>query len=185
MSNPKIPGLLHAKLSGPFRPPRISMAYCDGDPISTQRKGLKRDGAVEYGTANSIVLAASHVSFGAAAVAESACGIHQLSHSVSLLAISVYVAAALVLVAVIRSLGGLWTIKLIIAPQHRLVTTGLFSFVRHPNYVLSVVPELVGFALALNAYWTLLFGLPAYLLPLLVRIRQEERIMVQVFPKYR
>jgi isoprenylcysteine carboxyl methyltransferase (ICMT) family protein YpbQ len=49
--------------------------------------------------------------------------------------------------------------------------------VRHPNYFLNVLPELIGFALALNAVTTLLVGIPLYLVPLIIRIRQEEQVM--------
>ena len=48
---------------------------------------------------------------------------------------------------------------------------------RHPNYFLNILPELVGFALVLHAYYTLIIGLPFYLIPLIIRIRQEESAM--------
>jgi len=60
----------------------------------------------------------------------------------------------------------------------------LFRWVRHPNYFVSIIPELVGFALALNAYWTLVVGLPLYCIPLFIRIRQEEAAMVEAVPGY-
>ena len=82
------------------------------------------------------------------------------------------------------SLGPLWTVKIIINHRHPLVRTGLFRWVRHPNYFVSIIPELVGFALALNAYWTLVVGLPLYCIPLFIRIRQEEAAMVEAVPGY-
>lgn len=64
------------------------------------------------------------------------------------------------------------------------MTTPLFRFVRHPNYYLNIIPELIGFALTLHAFWTLAIGLPLYLVPLVIRIRQEEGTMRAHFPEY-
>jgi isoprenylcysteine carboxyl methyltransferase (ICMT) family protein YpbQ len=102
----------------------------------------------------------------------------------SILGICLYVISVLTLLWVMRSLGSLWTIKLIIAPQHHLVRSGLFHFVRHPNYMLSIIPELLGLALATNAYRTLFVGLLLYSIPLMLRIRQEERVMRETFSNY-
>ncbi|WP_454818252.1 isoprenylcysteine carboxyl methyltransferase family protein [Labrys neptuniae] len=144
-------------------------------------KALKRDGAQEYGAKNSILLTVFHVVYYVCAVVESAAGVHQPNALVSAGGIAIYIASTFVLVSVIRSLGGLWTIKIIISPQHRRVQSGLFSFVRHPNYFLNILPELIGFALALNAYWTLVIGIPLYFIPLVTRIRQEEAAMRDTF----
>ncbi len=144
-------------------------------------KALKKNGAKDYGAKNSLLLAASHALYYVCAVIESALGTHRPDTLVSAAGVAIYLASALALVSVIRSLGGLWTIKIIISPQHRWVRSGLFSFVRHPNYFLNILPELVGFALALNAYWTLAIGIPLYLIPLVIRIRQEEAAMRATF----
>ena len=44
--------------------------------------------------------------------------------------------------------------------------------------------ELIGFALTLHAFWTLAVGMPLYLIPLFVRISQEEKAMRVHFPQY-
>ncbi|WP_417021042.1 isoprenylcysteine carboxylmethyltransferase family protein [Candidatus Phyllobacterium onerii] len=84
----------------------------------------------------------------------------------------------------IVSLVPLWTVKLIIARNHVLVTSLLFRLVRHPNYYLNILPELIGFAVALHAFWTLVVGMTLYLVPLLVRISREEKAMRVHFPHY-
>jgi isoprenylcysteine carboxyl methyltransferase (ICMT) family protein YpbQ len=147
-------------------------------------KALKAAGGVEHGASNSLLLAAFHVLYYIAALAECFSGAHVPNLAISIIGIIIYLAAALVLVSVMTLLGELWTIKIIIGHQHRLVKKGLFSFVRHPNYFLNIIPELVGFALALNAYWTLIVGIPLYLIPLITRIRQEEKVMRAAFPAY-
>jgi isoprenylcysteine carboxyl methyltransferase (ICMT) family protein YpbQ len=49
---------------------------------------------------------------------------------------------------------------------------------------LNILPELAGLALALDAYVTLIVGLPIYLVPLMIRIRQEEAAMTAKFDTY-
>lgn len=88
------------------------------------------------------------------------------------------------LLVVSHLLGRLWTVKLMIARDHVLVTHPLFRWVRHPNYFLNILPELVGFALALHAWFTLVIGLAIYAVPLGIRIRQEERAMREHVPGY-
>jgi len=83
----------------------------------------------------------------------------------------------LMLLLVIRELGSLWTIKLIIAKDHPVNKSILFRFIKHPNYFLNVLPELVAIGLICQAWTVLMVGLPLYLIPLGIRIYQEERIM--------
>jgi isoprenylcysteine carboxyl methyltransferase (ICMT) family protein YpbQ len=137
---------------------------------------LKRAGAIEYGALNSNLLAACHVLFYAAAIWEGWSRGPELD-AVAGFGIALYLLALLFLVYVVHLLGRLWTVKLIIAPDHHLVTHPLFRMVRHPNYFLNIVPELVGLTLALHSYRTLAIGLPIYLIPLIVRVVQEEKVM--------
>jgi isoprenylcysteine carboxyl methyltransferase (ICMT) family protein YpbQ len=89
------------------------------------------------------------------------------------------------LLVVVRLLGRFWTIKLLLARDHELVTHPLFRAVRHPNYFLNLLPELVGFALIFHAYITLAVGLTLYAIPLRTRIQQEEAAMAERFANYR
>lgn len=75
---------------------------------------------------------------------------------------------------VIYKLHDVWTVKLYIIPDHRIEKSFLFRTVRHPNYYLNIIPELIGVALLCNAWYTLLIGLPIYACLLAIRIRQEE-----------
>ncbi|MQX41809.1 DUF1295 domain-containing protein [Sinorhizobium meliloti] len=151
---------------------------------SINEKALKASGAREVGAANSILLAISHLGYYLVATVE---GVEttELKDTVTIAGVVLYLLSALALISVLRSLGRLWTVKIIINQRHPLVRTGLFSWVRHPNYFVSIIPELVGFALALNAYWTLAVGLPLYCIPLFIRIRQEEAAMAEAVPDYR
>lgn len=146
-------------------------------------KALRVAGAVEYGAGNSKVLALTHVAFYLAAAVEGALGDWQ-PDALAGFGFAVYLFGAVMLLVVSRLLGRLWTVKLFIAPDHQLVTHPLFRLVRHPNYFLNILPELVGYALTLHAFHTLVVGLPLYLIPLVIRIRQEEAAMRQTFAAY-
>lgn len=154
-------------------------------PVSSRNeKALKRNGGREVGAFNSAVLALSHVAYYVVATIE---GIYNpvFNRSVSIIGIVIYIAAAAALISVVTTLGRLWTVKIIINPIHPLIRSGLFSHFRHPNYFISIVPELIGFALAVNAYWTLVVGLPLYFIPLIIRIRQEEAAMWEAVEGYK
>jgi isoprenylcysteine carboxyl methyltransferase (ICMT) family protein YpbQ len=145
---------------------------------------LRAAGAEEFGARNSRVLALLHAAFYAAAFGE---GIwrHTRPDGLSVLGMSVYALSMLALALVVHQLGPLWTVKLYLAPDHSLNQSWLFRAVRHPNYFLNVLPELVGLALAFKAWLTLAVLLPIYLIPLGIRISQEERAMKQRFARYR
>jgi isoprenylcysteine carboxyl methyltransferase (ICMT) family protein YpbQ len=146
-------------------------------------KALRQSGAIEHGAGNSKALAIAHIGFYVAASIE---GIERSApfDAVSAIGLAIYLFGAIMLFVVSRLLGRLWTVKLIIARDHELVTHPLFRTVRHPNYFLNILPELIGYALSLHAYATLLIGIPIYLVPLTIRIRQEERVMREVFAAY-
>jgi isoprenylcysteine carboxyl methyltransferase (ICMT) family protein YpbQ len=146
-------------------------------------RALKAAGAVEYGAANSKLIALAHVAFYAAAIYEGLSEPHPLD-PVTVAGVLLYGVSMAMLVWVVRLLGRFWTVKLLIARDHALVTHPLFRLVRHPNYFLNILPELIGLALALHAWRTLVVGLPLYLIPLIIRMRQEERAMRELFVAY-
>ena len=150
--------------------------------ISNERK-LKAEGGTEIGKTNSNILAVAHVAFYLCAIIEYAFSDYTID-TATWLGLAIYLVGATFLIVVIASLGRQWTVKLIIARNHVLVTSLLFRLVRHPNYYLNIIPELIGFALTLHACWTLAVGMPLYLIPLFVRISQEEKAMRVHFPQY-
>lgn len=146
-------------------------------------KRLRADGATEYGASTSRWLAAAHIAFYLAASVE---GVIRAAPAdwISAIGFVIYLFGAVMLFVVSRLLGRLWTVKLMIARDHALVTHPLFRGVRHPNYFLNIVPELIGYALALHAFVTLVIGLIVYAVPLTLRIRQEEAVMRETFADY-
>ncbi|TYC51183.1 hypothetical protein FMN50_21750 [Rhodobacterales bacterium] len=146
-------------------------------------KRLRLAGAQEYGARTSKAIAVAHVVFYLAAIAEGYWHGGPMSW-VSYTGIAIYLFSMAALFWVISNLGSVWTVKVFIAPDHKLNTGWLFRKLRHPNYFLNILPELVGFALALQAYGTLVIGLPIYALILARRIREEEEAMHTHFPQY-
>lgn len=146
-------------------------------------KALRAAGAVEHGARNTLALTIAHIAFYLSATVEGLVRAAPID-AVSGFGFAIYLFGAVMLLVVVRLLGRLWTVKLLIARDHQLVTHPLFRLVRHPNYFLNILPELVGFALTLHAYCTLVAGLVVYLVPLTIRIRQEERAMRETFAAY-
>jgi len=146
-------------------------------------KALKARGAREYGQSTSRLLALAHTLFYLGAFAE---GLWRRTQPTPWTAggVLLYGLAVLALIVVWRELKGLWTVKLLIASDHTLNQSALFRRVRHPNYFLNILPELVGLALIMGAWLVLVLGLPVYLLVLRARIVQKEQVMRQHFPGY-
>jgi methyltransferase len=63
--------------------------------------------------------------------------------------VAILVAAKLLKLWAIASLGDRWTFRVLIVPEP-LVATGPYAFIRHPNYV-AVIGEIVGFALLVGS----------------------------------
>ncbi|EUA68374.1 ergosterol biosynthesis ERG4/ERG24 family protein [Mycobacterium xenopi 4042] len=69
--------------------------------------------------------------------------------------------------------------------NQKLISTGLYGFVRHPMYTGNVV-VMIGIPLALGSYWGLVFVLPG-VLALVLRIRDEEKLLrdeLDGYPEY-
>lgn len=145
---------------------------------------LRAAGAEEFGAGNTVVLASLHAACYIGAFAEGLWRRPALD-GLTTAGVALYAIGMLVLWMVVRRLGRLWTVKLYLAPDHTLDRSWLFRVVRHPNYLLNVLPELIGLVLALRAWIVLGTLFPAYLVSLGVRVAQEERIMRRRFPSFR
>src|SRR6478609_10870997 len=111
---------------------------------------LKKAGAVEYGKSNSIILTVSHIAFYLLCLLQ---GIHdnRQVNDVSIFGAGLFCFSMVMLYLVIRQLGNVWTIKLIIANDHPVNKSILFRYVRHPNYFLNVIPELISVGMICQA----------------------------------
>ncbi|RFM25798.1 isoprenylcysteine carboxyl methyltransferase family protein [Deminuibacter soli] len=149
-------------------------------------KRLKKMGATEYGASNSALLTVAHLAFYGCCIWEGYAGGAFFSDNLTLAGTIVYAFSILMLYVVIYAIRHVWTVKLLIAPRayHTINTGFLFRTVKHPNYFLNILPELVGVAFIFHAWYVLIIGLPVYLVPLCIRIKQEEQVMKQQFADY-
>lgn len=152
----------------------VSLAYS----INNEKRILKK-GAVQYGKLNSLLLTLAHIAYYFGALYEAYVRTAYFD-TLSLYGVALMAFAYIMLFYVIYKLRDVWTVKLYIVPNHRIEKSFLFRTVRHPNYILNILPELIGVALLCHAWTTLCIGLPLYLIPLLVRIKQEEAAMKSI-----
>ncbi len=161
---------------------RLASIFISG---ANERK-LKKMGAVEYGKKNSLLLVIAHFVYYGACAGEGILGGAFFHDGISYFGLALYIFSIIMLYYVIYTIRHVWTVKLIIAPPgyHIVNKSPLFKYIKHPNYFLNIIPELIGFALFFHAWITLLAGLPVYLIFLIIRIRQEEAVMKANFKEY-
>ncbi|MFK8266418.1 isoprenylcysteine carboxyl methyltransferase family protein [Capnocytophaga cynodegmi] len=140
-------------------------------------KRIKQMGGIQYGKFNSMLLTLAHVSFYFLCLFEAIWKEHFSLDSTSKMGVALLVFAYLMLFYVIYQLKEIWTLKIYILPNHKVNKSFLFKWIKHPNYFLNILPELVGIALLCKAYITLCVMLPIYAVILTIRIRQEEAAM--------
>ena len=144
---------------------------------------LKNSGAKEYGRLNSIILAWLHVVFYLACLVEGCIGKVQFDR-ITVIGLVLLSFSFLALYFVIKSLGEIWTVKLIVFSDQPINKNWVFKYLRHPNYFFNIIPELTGLCLIFKAWFTLSAVFPLYLVSLAVRIVQEEKIMKRVFADF-
>jgi protein-S-isoprenylcysteine O-methyltransferase Ste14 len=79
-------------------------------------------------------------------------------------------------VAATRAMGRNWSIVARTRSDHQLVRSGPFAVVRHPIY-LALFLYLLSFATAFGHFAQLLVGVPLYCAGMIVRIREEEKLL--------
>jgi protein-S-isoprenylcysteine O-methyltransferase Ste14 len=77
-------------------------------------------------------------------------------------------------------LGKNWSISLQIRDEHRLVTSGIYRFIRHPMYT-SFFLLAIAQVLLLPNWFAGLAGLVGVTILYAFRVRQEERMMLERF----
>lgn len=150
--------------------------------LVNERK-LKSDKAKEYGKKNSIILNILHYLFFGGCIIEAYIR-KTCFDNYTIIGIILYILSYIMLIYVIKELKGFWTTKLIVAENHQLNTSFLFKHIKHPNYFLNLIPELIGFALICKAKYVFIFVFPFYLITLIVRISIEQKIMKSKFVNY-
>lgn len=156
--------------------------------ISTRtEKAIKQKGGIEFGGLNTLILISCHFLYYGACITE---GLNKVSCATGIISwagLIIYAFSIIILYYLIHQIRYIWTIKLIIAPKniHIINKRFLYKYFRHPGYYLGDILELIGVTLIFHAWYALAIGLPIYLIPLIIRIVQEERIMKFMFDDYK
>ena len=82
--------------------------------------------------------------------------------------------------AAIRALGKFWSLHVEMREGHEFVTSGPFAYARHPVYF-SMILELLGIGLIVNAWITLAIVFAIFTPTLIARVRIEERALLAQF----
>jgi methyltransferase len=80
--------------------------------------------------------------------------------------------------AAMSALKDRWTVRIMTIPNRGPVTSGIFRYIRHPNY-LGVILEIAAVPLLHSAYLTSVFASLANALLLMKRIHEEEKALSQ------
>jgi len=80
----------------------------------------------------------------------------------------------------IRALGKFWSLHVEMREGHEFVTSGPFAYARHPVYF-SMILELLGIGLIVNAWITLAVVFAIFTPTLIARVQIEERALLEQF----
>ncbi|MCA9506916.1 MAG: hypothetical protein KC505_00665 [Myxococcales bacterium] len=88
--------------------------------------------------------------------------------------LSLFFIGQILRITAIVTLGHRWTASIVIVPKEKLISHGIYRFVRHPNYW-GVILEIAFLPLVYSAIYTSVIFSVLNLIILFVRIRHEER----------
>ena len=139
---------------------------------------LESRGAVEHAPEQMPVMKAVHTGWLLCSVLEVWLLHRPMVRWLALLALALFCVGQLLRLLAMRELGTRWTVKIITIPDSAPVTSGVFRYLRHPNYV-GVILEIFALPLIHGAWLTsLLFSIANGML-LSRRIAAEEHALSQ------
>lgn len=141
-------------------------------------KILRSHGAIEFDKGGYIVIVAMHVLFFVSLISEKVFLDRTLNPWWIIFAI-LFVLAQILRYWAIWSLGVFWNTKVLVAPNHTLVTRGPYKSFSHPNYI-AVITEIAVIPLIFSCYITAVLFSLINLALLRRRIRIEEYALRQV-----
>ncbi|HEL2399157.1 TPA: isoprenylcysteine carboxyl methyltransferase family protein [Streptococcus suis] len=146
--------------------------------IKNEKRILKNGGS-EFGVQNTKLLTVVHILFYLSCLIEAVVR-HTKFDTLSSLGLIFLLFSMGMLFWVTRLLGDIWTVKLMLVKGHRFVDHWLFRVVKHPNYFLNIIPELIGLALLCHATYSFLILFPVYMIILYRRIHEENNLLKTV-----
>ena len=140
------------------------------------RRNVRRalaHGAVEVGRSHYRAMVAMHAAFIAACFVESLLDLHDDRPILSTIALIATFAAQFLRYSAVITLGERWTTRIIVVPDAAPVRTGVYRWIRHPNY-LAVIIEMAALPMIRACWITAIVFSIANALMLSVRIPAEE-----------
>jgi methyltransferase len=140
---------------------------------SKNEKWLLRNGAVEYGKEHYPFIVAMHTLFIISVIAEYIWRDHTI---VSYPLIILFFVLIVIKAIVISTLGHYWNTKIYKVPGTRPVATGIYKYIKHPNYII-VICEIAIIPLAFGLYYTAIVFTILNAIMLTVRIKKENEVL--------
>lgn len=142
-------------------------------------KDILENGGEEYGVKNSKRITILHIIFYFGSLVEAIITKAEFD-KISLIGLFLLTFSMFMLYIVVHLLDGIWTVKLMIAKNHKFNNHWLFEKVKHPNYFLNIVPELIGIGLICHSKITSIIVLPLYAIVLYIRIKEENTLIEKI-----
>jgi methyltransferase len=140
---------------------------------SKNEKWLLKNGAVEYGKEHYPFIVAMHTLFIISVIAEY---IWRDNTVVNYVLIILFFVLIVIKAIVISTLGHYWNTKIYKVPGTRPVDTGIYKYIKHPNYII-VICEIAIIPLAFGLYYTAVVFTLLNAIILTVRIKKENEVL--------
>ncbi|MFD3446051.1 isoprenylcysteine carboxyl methyltransferase family protein [Microbacteriaceae bacterium 4G12] len=141
-------------------------------------KRMKHKGALEFGQSHYKYIVLLHIGFLVATAAEVILFQRQASPFWPGLLLLFGMTQGLRIWAMV-SLGEFWNTKILVLPNASIISKGPYKYIRHPNYAV-VVLEIILIPLLFQAYITAILFTILNAFVLTIRIRQEERALIEM-----
>lgn len=136
-------------------------------------KWLRANGAVEYGKEHYPYIVLLHTAFIISVIAEYVYGNNTGTNYFFIILFFVLIVIKII---VISTLGHYWNTKIFKVPGSKPVATGIYKYIKHPNYII-VICEIAIIPLAFNLYYTAVVFTILNALMLTVRIKKENDVL--------
>lgn len=138
---------------------------------------LKSRGAIEYGRKHYKYIVIMHIFFLASMVIEYYLkGSHVELNIFNYMFLVFFIILQVLRIWVISSLGKYWNTKIYRVHGDKLIRTGLYKFIRHPNYVI-VSCEIFAIPMIFGLYYTAVIFSILNAIMLSIRIKEENRVI--------
>ena len=142
-------------------------------------KWLISRGAVEYGKEHYKYIVMLHVGFILSLIAEYFLRGRYIELTViNYIFLGVFVFLQIIRISVLTSLGRYWCTRVYRIPGEPLVSTGIYKYLKHPNYMV-VIGEILTLPLIFNLYFTCIIFTILNAVILTNRVRVENKALSQ------